>query len=696
VAQTSYKRINLLATLEWGGLALLVGWLFLRLSPGLIFSPNEIAGGDYNGHLVAFHTLLTKFLPSGHIGGWLPDWFGGMPLFQFYFPLPFLFAALLTTVLPEWVGFKFTVALSILALPVASFLFAKLVRWKSPLTLAAALATLPLLFRETGIPWGGAIVSVTAGEFAYSWGISFSLIFSGLLFRAWEKNKLYVISPFALVATTLSHLIPAVWAIITAVLFLVGLPNFKLRKHNASILVKILVIAALLSSFWVVPFLANLDLATPLSATFTATLSEVFPFTFWPLLVLSAFGYLRWRSLSNSARFGLLLLPAAILLFFLLVSLQSDPLRAIPLIELGVLIGSVATLSLFSRKLQLTGITILAIFLLLSLPIAKNTLWRERIERDFSGFETKTGWDEYWPMVETTKSLPGNERIFGERSDLLVSASSPAYLGGNRAFATLPYFNGRWMVTGHLRESALNTPHVLSMETELSSVSCPLAKLFPCPPESVENFADHLRWFNARWVLAVSERAKTSLSNNSQFRLQSTSGPFSLYELADGEFGYVTIPDFEPLSLQNTKNWKKEAYEWFHDQSWLPYPIIISGERKAPETLDGLDKNEAKPIDKTACTINESMEDERISFRTTCPALPHIIKVAYHPRWKVAGAKKVELVTPGFMLVYPEQDEVTLTYGSTWADTLGKILTLLGIGYLVVRPRLGKSKKNVG
>jgi hypothetical protein len=48
------------------------------------------------------------------------------------------------------------------------------------------------------------------------------------------------------------------------------------------------------------------------------------------------------------------------------------------------------------------------------------------------------------------------------------------------------------------------------------------------------------------------------------------------------------------------------------------------------------------------------------------------------------GAKRVYLVTPDFMLVYPEQEEVELYYGYTLSDNVGRGLSALGLVILIV------------
>jgi len=79
------------------------------------------------------------------------------------------------------------------------------------------------------------------------------------------------------------------------------------------------------------------------------------------------------------------------------------------------------------------------------------------------------------------------------------------------------------------------------------------------------------------------------------------------------------------------------------------------------------------------CDIEERVLEEEVRFKTNCVGKPHIIKVSYFPNWKVEGADKIYLVSPAFMLVYPTQENVRLYYGETPVDTVGNLLTILGI-----------------
>jgi hypothetical protein len=55
----------------------------------------------------------------------------------------------------------------------------------------------------------------------------------------------------------------------------------------------------------------------------------------------------------------------------------------------------------------------------------------------------------------------------------------------------------------------------------------------------------------------------------------------------------------------------------------------------------------------------------------------------------VEGAETVYMVSPGFMLVYPEKPEVRIYYGNTRADNLGRFIALLAaFGGVIMSVRL--------
>jgi hypothetical protein len=61
-----------------------------------------------------------------------------------------------------------------------------------------------------------------------------------------------------------------------------------------------------------------------------------------------------------------------------------------------------------------------------------------------------------------------------------------------------------------------------------------------------------------------------------------------------------------------------------------------------------------------------------------------LVKTSYFPNWQAHGAKGPYRVSPNLMVVVPTQKDVSLTYGLTGVDWLGRFVTLLGIAGLVL------------
>ena len=83
---------------------LLVLVLFLRID--LVFENNTPTGGDMGAHIVAIDTFIKDFMPNLQINGWSNDWFGGYPLYYFYFPLPAIITFIFNLVFPFGIAFK--------------------------------------------------------------------------------------------------------------------------------------------------------------------------------------------------------------------------------------------------------------------------------------------------------------------------------------------------------------------------------------------------------------------------------------------------------------------------------------------------------------------------------------------------------------------------------------------------------------
>src|SRR3989339_1047194 len=142
-------------------------FFFSFFAPRLLFSVTSTTGGDTISHFPTAVYLKNVLLPAGKIMGWDPGNYAGYPLFYHYFPLTFIFMAVLGFIIPIEVAFKIGTVLGVFLLPVCVFFAFRFLKYKFPIPIIAACFTLPFLFMESNSMWGGNIPSMLAGESSY-------------------------------------------------------------------------------------------------------------------------------------------------------------------------------------------------------------------------------------------------------------------------------------------------------------------------------------------------------------------------------------------------------------------------------------------------------------------------------------------------------------------------------------------------
>jgi hypothetical protein len=137
--------------------------------------------------------------------------------------------------------------------------------------------------------------------------------------------------------------------------------------------------------------------------------------------------------------------------------------------------------------------------------------------------------------------------------------------------------------------------------------------------------------------------------------------------------------------LYGGKNWVRDFFQWYKtagqlDVLMVPESYVTS--RLDRDTLsvevsnlDELQRMKMIPLNKEGLNISAHLEPLRIRFTTNTVGVPHLIKVSYFPNWKVQGAEGVYPVSPHLMLVIPREKEVVLTYGRSFWDIVGVVIT---------------------
>ena len=148
-------------------LIFIFAFLLNYFKPELMLSKTTTSGGDTGSHHYLAEYLKDYLIPHGKIIGWSPGWYAGFPLFQFYFPLAYLLMVFLSYIIPYEIAFKLVTVLGTFLLPFCAFFSFRIMKFKFPAPILAAIFTLPFLFLENNSMYGGNIPSTLAGEFSW-------------------------------------------------------------------------------------------------------------------------------------------------------------------------------------------------------------------------------------------------------------------------------------------------------------------------------------------------------------------------------------------------------------------------------------------------------------------------------------------------------------------------------------------------
>ena len=335
-----------------------------------------------------------------------------------------------------------------------------------------------------------------------------------------------------------------------------------------------------------------------------------------------------------------------------------------------LLLGAVGLgLLLASRKAPHLGVAI-ALLVALTYGIGVNDV-QDWSRWNYSGMEAKSNWQVFKDLVLPLKGTPGRLA-----NDLHENNNS---MGSTRVFESVPHLIGKPILEGGIVNSAEGSLFAYYIQSETSDNCAGAPPIVQPTTFNITNATRHLELFNVKHFIAHSARTREALAKSPDWQHLKASGDWELYELTTHDGLYTFVPDFHPIGMA-TDQWKEKGLEWIYAPEALDRPIVLlpPGETGFPEAAPTATGIASNPI------VSEEVTDLRIRFTTTAIGLPHIIKINYFPNWKVRGARAVYRVTPGFMLVFPEQADVELYYGYVFADILGIVFSCLGLLILIM------------
>ncbi len=181
------------------------------------------------------------------------DWYSGLPIYRFYMVVPALMIVLLDVILPYGIAIKIIAVIGLLTLPYVSWLFGRFAKFAYPIPELFAIAATIFLFDESFTIYGGNIASTMAGEFSFSIALSLAMLGFALLAKGLDTGKHRVSAAIIISLSALSHGIVLLFVFGGAALMLVVWSKRESWQFGA----KVIALAVLLSSFWVIPFVTS-------------------------------------------------------------------------------------------------------------------------------------------------------------------------------------------------------------------------------------------------------------------------------------------------------------------------------------------------------------------------------------------------------------------------------------------------------
>lgn len=694
-----------------------IGWiadaLFTLVCAGLIASILGVAflnshnwptGGDAASHLLYAKLYSDDLLFSGQILPWIPEVFGGMPFLSYYFPLPFIVMAFLSKLTGLAVAFKWGSFLAAMLMPGAVFAASR--RWLGFSWLAAmfgALGALAFVVHEQNSIWGGNLLSTLAGEFAYSYGTLFALLSMMAWARAVTLQRGWLLAALLEAASGFSHGFPLLILGFSSFLLLLdcgaaGAERAARIKRTLFMLMAGHALAFSLLGGWLWPMMEMHSLTIPNDASFPLSgWQDLLPATLWPVLgggllglALVALPRVR-RGWENGQRRALCyFIGAAGLAAVAFIAGDRLGVADIRFFPLVWLFGAVACGWLLGQSLTALGgtpggdMTLTSSRALLAIAAALGMLgWiGPNIQKapdwglwNHSGLDAKPQWHN---LSRLFPAMSGN--LWSPR---LAFEHDPDNndLGSTRSLESLPMFlNHRPVLEGLYMESAVLGPAIYQVQSEISTrPSSPLVR-FPSGSLDPEFAARHLNFLHADTILLRSDPAKTAIENSGQFVKVAEALPFALYRVKNFDSRMAQVVT-QSLQLRPQQDWMQDAFAWFRTRSRFDNYLPVYGKDLTIKPHQGA----APAVREVSLTRNE------LVFESDAIGSPHLIKMAYHPRWHLASKGSMHIAGPGFMLVVPEEKQIRLEYGHTLVGKLGMVATTLG--FLVTAFLLWRARK---
>ncbi len=315
---------------------------------------------------------------------------------------------------------------------------------------------------------------------------------------------------------------------------------------------------------------------------------------------------------------------------------------------------------------------------------------------NYLGYEGQASYPEYRSIMQTMETVA---KKYGCGREMWEYSASENRFGTPEALMLLPYWTNGCVdsMEGLLFESSATTPYHFLNQAELSAGPSEPEVGLPYGPVDVALGVKHLQLLGVKYFMAETPTVEAQANADPDLKLVAKTGPWTyndngaithttwnIYEVRDAPL--VTPLHNDPVVLSGVKpapsSWLKPSVAWYDDPASWDVELAQSGPASWPRTPVTHSKPAVKHVPTTKVSAITTT-DSTIGFHVSKVGTPVLVKVSYFPNWHATGADGPWRVTPNLMVVVPTSHDVQLTYGSTSANHLGLLATVIGLVGLV-------------
>jgi hypothetical protein len=638
----------------------------IKYLPADLLGPNPATGGDTGSHYWPVYTLKNFGFPEFTIKVWNPGNLMGEPHLVHYFPLPFIFMALLGFVMPLPTAFNVGTIAPLMLLPLCIFVFFRKIGMKFPGPILGAAFVLPYIYNESYSMWGGNTLSTMAGQFAHVYAFCFLFLGLGFVYESFLRHKISLWGVLFLAAVALSHAyVLLIVPVFFACFFLFS--KKETFKQDFKVLFITGIYTLLLSVWFVYPMIDNNKWTTPLPMSWgfhgiTDTfLSKIF-YPIWAALLVALIftlipkSRLPKRTLLRHTIYWIIPTVAYCGLFYIFPKIGLVDARAVPQVLLficllaGLLIGYV-----FQRYIPKFGALILTVPLILLMA-----WWTDLNVRNFPhwakwNYESWNKKHQYNNVVALSEKLtPGfsKPRVVFEHNDISNQA------GTIRVFEMLPFFAQRATTESLYTQASILSPQAFYLQAKVSKTpSCPFRD-FRCPPRGFDGVKEKFELLVVDHLIAITDETLEKSNSTGFLEFRGKYGPWYLYKTIE-EPKFVEILHGSSELIPNQETWRSQFYEWFDKYQGGSNWLVVDRNKESQSFSDAI--KAADPSQ--SCTTSLEQDFHGFNLSTNCPGKPHLIKVAYHSNLIPDSGSLTQLVSPGMIGFVPEKEKTRFDFG---------------------------------